>query len=107
MRYPVYWTQFAIEKLDQVYFYYADKVSTQLAQRIVDELIEKSLLLEEFPQTGQIEPLLLDRKEKFRYLIYKSYKLIYWINEQKERIEIINLFDCRQNPNQLMNQMKE
>jgi hypothetical protein len=50
------------------------------------------------PLMGQKEILLEGRVQEFRYLVYKNYKIIYWVNTLKQRIEIINLFDCRQNP---------
>lgn len=45
---------------------------------------------------GQVEELLVHRNQKFHYLVYKNYKVIYWINEAKNQIEIMNVFDCRQ-----------
>jgi len=73
---------------------------------MINEIIDKSISLEVAPRIGQIETLLSKREEQFRYLIHKNYKLIYWINDQQERIEIVNLFDSRQNPKELVNQMK-
>jgi toxin ParE1/3/4 len=102
----VYWTRFAEEKLDNIFSYYTEKAGERIAQRIINELINKSITLEDNPKIGQIEPLLVEREEHFRYLIHKNYKLIYWINEQQSKIEIINLFDCRQNPKELVNQLK-
>ena len=49
-------------------------------------------------EIGQKEELLLDRKENFRYLVFKKYKIIYWFNKDKNRIEISDVFDARQNP---------
>lgn len=54
--------------------------------------------LKKQPYTGPLEELLLDRPEKFRYLVYKNYKVIYWINETKNRIDIAHVFDTRQDP---------
>jgi len=68
---------------------------------LIDGIIEKSMELENSPLVGQIELLLADRIQEFRYLIYKKYKLIYRVNQDKKRIEIINVFDCRQNPQKL------
>jgi plasmid stabilization system protein ParE len=34
----------------------------------------------------------------FRYILYKSYKIIYWFNEDRNAIEIVDVFDSRQNP---------
>jgi hypothetical protein len=30
--------------------------------------------------------------------IYNYYKIVYWINSDFKRIEIANVFDCRQDP---------
>jgi plasmid stabilization system protein ParE len=106
VRLIVYWTRFAEEKLDNVFSYYAEKAGIRIAQRMINEIIDKSISLEVSPRIGQKESLLSKRKEQFRYLILKNYKLIYWINDQQGRIEIVNLFDCRQNPKELVNQMK-
>jgi hypothetical protein len=37
------------------------------------------------------------RKEKFGFMVYKNYKIIYWINEPENRIGIVDVFDTRQN----------
>jgi len=41
------------------------------------------------------------RYREYRSLIYKNYKIIYWINTAKNRIDIIDVFDARQNPEQI------
>lgn len=53
------------------------------------------------PRIGQEENLLKHRKQEFRYLVYKNYKVIYWINEKENRIEINDVFDTRQNPTKI------
>jgi len=37
-------------------------------------------------------------KKEFRYIVFKNYKIIYWINIKKNWIEISDVFDTRQNP---------
>lgn len=54
--------------------------------------------LEKNPKIDQIEELLKSRPQEFRYLVHTNYKIIYWINEDKQRIVIANIFDTRQNP---------
>jgi plasmid stabilization system protein ParE len=98
MELTVYWTQFAEDKLEDVFSYYIEKASEKIALRLVDGIIDKSLELEKNPLIGQKEILLSDRIQEFRYLVYKKYKIIYWVNEANQRVEIVNLFDCRQNP---------
>ena len=56
-------------------------------------------ILEKQPKIGQLEQLLKNNKESFRYLhSKKNYKLIYWINLGNNFIEIVDVFDTRQNP---------
>ncbi len=97
----VFWTQFAENKLLNVFSYYKEKAGIRIAQELVNGIVDKSLQLETNPQIGQIEPLLLDRPYEFRFLLHKNYKLIYRIDNKRNRIEIVNLFDCRQNPEKI------
>ena len=94
----VYWTQIAEDKLDDIFYYYKLKASIKVAQNLVNGIVDTTINLNKNPKIGQREILLKDRFQEFRYLIYKNYKIIYWINENKNRIEIVNVFDCRQNP---------
>ena len=94
----VYWTQIAEDKLDDIFYYYKLKASLNVVQNLVNGIVDTTIDLNKNPQIGQREILLKDRFQEFRYLIYKNYKIIYWINENKNRIEIVNVFDCRQNP---------
>jgi plasmid stabilization system protein ParE len=101
MALTVYWTQFAENKLEDIYAYYSQTASKRIASRLVDGIIHRSLDLEKNPHIGQKEILLSNRLQEFRYLVYKNYKLIYWVNLEKKRVEILNLFDCRQNPEKI------
>ncbi|SDF16516.1 hypothetical protein SAMN05421636_11442 [Pricia antarctica] len=65
---------------------------------MVDGIIDHTIGLEKQPDIGEREKLLLDRPQKFRYLVFKSYKIIYWINEPKNWIDIAHVFDTRQDP---------
>jgi len=101
MALTVYWTQFAENKLEDVFTYYSQTASLFIASRLIDGIITRSLELEKNPFIGQKEIRLSDRLQEFRYLVYKNYKLIYWVNLEKKRIEILNLFDCRQDPEKI------
>jgi len=94
----VYWTQYAENKLDDIFGHYKTKASISVARKLVNGIVDKTRGLNKNPYIGQREELLVDRPQDFRYLVFKSYKIIYWINESKNRIEIANVFDCRQNP---------
>ncbi len=102
MELTVYWSEFAEGKLEDLFSYYCEKASVKLAQKLVNEIIDRSLELAKTPLIGQREILLQNRPQEFRYLVYKNYKIIYWVNNLHQRIEIINLFDCRQNPQKII-----
>jgi len=94
----VYWTEFAEKELEKIFDYYYEKVSYNFAKKITNGIYKEALKLEKQPEIGQIEDLLKGRKKRFRYLVFKNYKLIYWINNFESRIEIYDVFDTRQNP---------
>jgi len=97
----VYWTRFAENKLDDIFNYYETTSNESIARRLVNGIIDKTIGIEKNPFIGQKELLLEKYNQKFRYLVYKNYKIIYWINSDKRRIEIANVFDTRQNPNKM------
>jgi plasmid stabilization system protein ParE len=99
MELTVYWTAFAKNKLDEIYEYCKFKSkSVKVAKKLVNAIIDYTIGLEKQPYIGQREELLLDRPQTFRYLVFKSYKIIYWINELKNRIEIAHIFHTSQDP---------
>lgn len=99
MELTVFWTEFAKDKLDEIFEYYKRKSkSVKVARKLVDSIIDQTIGLEKQPYIGQKEEHLSDRPQNFRYLVFKSYKIIYWINESKNRIDIAHVFDTRQDP---------
>lgn len=102
MRFNVFWTRFAELKLDDIFNFYKSSANKLIALKIINRIIDKSLLLENFPLCGQKEDLLNSSSKDFRYLVSKNFKIIYWINHNKQRIEIVNVFDARQNPKNIL-----
>lgn len=98
MAIKIFWTDFSKEQLRDIFDYYKLKAGVQVAQNLVTGIVKKTNVLKLQKEAGQKEELLLTRKENFRYIIHKNYKIIYWFNEEKDRIEISDVFDTRQNP---------
>ena len=94
----VHWTDFAKSELRNIFNYHQEKVSLKIARQIIKQIVEKTKELSIFPEIGANEELLKDRPQNFRYLISTNYKIIYWLNIVNNRIEIVDLFDTRQNP---------
>lgn len=92
----VFWTDIALERLEYIFDYYKNKASDKVAKELVKRIVDKTILLETQPNIGQVEELLQDRKNKYRYLVEGNYKIIYWV--EKPFVKIATVFDCRQNP---------
>lgn len=92
------WTEFAVQQSKNIFDYYQKKAGERIARKILNGIADSTLLLSDQPKIGQIEELLKDRPQQFRYILYTNYKLIYWSNKDKEIIEIVDVFDTRQNP---------
>jgi plasmid stabilization system protein ParE len=98
MELKIYWTEFSEKELVKIFKYYNKKANYQIAKKLVDGIYNETLKLRNQPEIGQIEELLQSREQDFRYLVFKNYKIIYWINKDKKWIEINDVFDTRQNP---------
>ncbi len=98
MRLEVFWTQFAEDKLTDIFEYHSYKAGVKVAQNLVSQIIEESLKLSRNPSIGQKEELLIGRLQEYRYLVVKSYKIIYWVDDLNQMILVANVFDTRQNP---------
>lgn len=106
MALKIYWTDFAKKELKKIFNFYKDEASIRVASKLTTEIVLEVLKLEEQSNIGRIEELLKHRGQSFRYLVYKNYKIIYWTNKNKSRIEIIDIFDTRQNPIKISRSIK-
>ncbi len=101
MAVEIYWLDMAVDRLHDIYSYYALKAGERIAKKLVNGIVDATLLLGDQPKVGQLEETLEDRPEGFRYLVHKNHKIIYWINEDYKRVEIAHVFDTRQNPSKI------
>ncbi|MCD4793036.1 MAG: type II toxin-antitoxin system RelE/ParE family toxin [Bacteroidales bacterium] len=65
----IYWTRFAENKLDDIFDYYKTKAGISVALKLINGIIDKTILLNKHTNIGQKEELLADRTQNFRYLI--------------------------------------
>ena len=92
----IYWTDFAKIEVKSIYIFLKREVNLEIAKKVTDEITQETKVLINLPYLGQIEEALRDRTKEFRHLICGNYKIIYWINLDKNQIEIWDVFDCRQ-----------
>ena len=98
-RYPIFWTDFAEEKLDEIFSYYLEKANYKTAKSLILGIVKSTKFLESQPFLGQKEPHLLYRPEGIRYVLQGNYKILYSVFE--ERIMILDVFDTRMNPTKM------
>lgn len=106
MELSLFWTEFAKSELEKIFQYYKKRASAAIAKKLIIAIYNKTLDLQNQPQKGQIEELLIGRNQEFRYLVCKNYKIIYWVNEAKQQVEIFDVFDTRQNPRKIKRSKK-
>ena len=98
MELEVYWTDFSKKELKNIFDYYKENASLNVAKALVIGITKEAAKLKKQPKIGQEEELLDKDSRDFHYLIYKSYKIIYLVNLKENRIEVFDVFDTRQNP---------
>ena len=99
--FKVLWTDFAINQLKDIFDYHLVKASPNIAQRLVQKIIDATIILEKNPKAGRKEDLLTSRPQDFRFLIIKNYKIIYWIDYKFNIVNVSTIFDTRQNPDKI------
>lgn len=81
------WSPQALRDLENIAEYYA-KEFPQYSERLTEEIFKKTRLLEQFPQLGRVVPEL--QIDSIREIIYRSYRIIYWVEE--DNVEILTIF---------------
>jgi plasmid stabilization system protein ParE len=70
--FKILWTDFAINQLKDINDYHLIIASPNIAQRLVQKIIDATTILENNPKSGRKEELLKDRHQEFRFLIVKN-----------------------------------
>jgi len=99
MEIVVIWSDSAIEELKDIYNHYYFKAGKKVADKLVNDIVDQSIVLEKTPRIGQIEDMLSPLLKEIRYLVQGNYKIVYLIDENMATIATV--FDCRQNPRKL------
>lgn len=93
------WKKQAESQLRKNVAYCTKKFGKFIALHFIDIIEHQVNLLASHPHLGAIEPLLKDRQRSYRSLVvHKHFKLVYYIDEKKETLYIIALWDTRREP---------
>ena len=66
-----------------------------IAQKLIQKIIDATIILENNPKTGRKEDLFTKRSTEFQFLRVKNYKIIYWIDYEFNVINISMVIDTR------------
>jgi plasmid stabilization system protein ParE len=95
------WSKKSKKRMHEIRVYYETK-SLKVSKEILTDITDSAKALTKFPQMAQIEPLLSDLPISFRSLVVRGiYKIIYYVDERKEVINIVTVWDCRQDDKKL------
>ena len=98
MELKIYWTNFAKSELQSIFLYHKLNANATVAKKLVSDIVKESQKLSKQPEIGQDEELLKEFNLGYKYLIFKNYKLVYLVDRNRNRVEIHDVFDTRQNP---------
>ena len=95
------WRPEANKALYGIYRFYAEK-NRKVAEQIVSDITQAVDKLSHFPKMAPVEDMLAGLADEFRSMVvYRLFKVVYFINEPANEIVIVTIFDCRQNPAKL------
>lgn len=101
----IIWSKNASNTLELVHKKYSQIVGISNSQLFIENLVEKINHLKLNPYIGKS---IYYNKNNFHYLIHSHYKIIYQIRQIKniKKVFILLIFDTRQNPDKLIEQLK-
>lgn len=96
----IHWSRRAEQSYGKIIDYIAAQFGKPRARKFVKDVYSEVEKLPANPGLGQVEPLLEGARYEFRRLVIKDLtKVVYRITER--RIEIVDVWDVRQDPKEL------
>ena len=93
MNFRVLYTDTAKQDLREIAIYIAEQSKEkETAKRFVNELREKTKVLETFPESGAVPNDRVLKIQGYRFLVHKDYLIFYHYNEQKKTSYILSIF---------------
>jgi toxin ParE1/3/4 len=98
----IIWSVSAKEDVHEIYTYYKVTASLLIAKSIKAKIFSKTSLLIKHKEMGRIEENKNVVNKGYRFLVSGNYKIVYRVIDENN-ILIASVFDCRQNPDKMMN----
>lgn len=99
MQVQVVWQKKAIHELDSATNKGRSMFGERVAARFFYEIKAHDSLLETNPYLGQRMPQMDTPRRQFRSLVvHEHYRLIYYVDEKKQLLYVVSLWDTRRDP---------
>jgi plasmid stabilization system protein ParE len=98
----IYWEDEASNDLEKIQEFLEIHFGKNFANKVIDKIFTKTELLENFTEMGTIQQSIQDKGLSIRYLVESNYKILYQINASKGLVEILAIFDTRQDPSKML-----
>lgn len=96
-KYEIIFTTIAKDELLEIYEYINDNLKSKIsANRLMEEVENKIFRLSIFPYSCE-EKITKPRNTIYRKLQVKNYVLLYKINEENKRVDIVHIYYSRRN----------
>jgi plasmid stabilization system protein ParE len=93
MVYELHWLRRASNELDDIYQFYKEFASEQVAKRRIGKIIHSADLLQTMPYLGRKDED-FTHIQPYRYLVVLTYKVYYFVED--DGVYIASIWDCRQ-----------
>lgn len=91
----------ARKQLEMIYNYCHKKWNISVADNSIEKIGHILNLLTQHPHLGHPDPDISNRYANLRSIVEGHHKIIYFVDEEKQCIVVVNIFDTRQNPDKL------
>ena len=98
----IIWSVSAKEDVHEIYTYHKVVTNLLIAKSIKAKIFSETRLLIKHKGMGRIEENKNVVNRGYRFLVSGNYKIVYRVIDEKS-ILIAAVFDCRQNPDKMMN----
>ncbi len=104
----VKWSKQAGRELDIILVYTKERFGEKIAVQFFERVKKHTHRLSQNPYLGFSEPLLKERHQNYRSLIFhKHFKIVYFIDYDKDTIFIADIWDTRREPVNLAKRIKK
>lgn len=106
MSFQVKYTDTAKEDLRNIATYIAEQSKDKtIAISFVNELREKTKILESFPESGAIPDDRIMKNSDYRFLIHKEYLIFYYYNSKDHTSYILSIFNAKRDYSRVMRRL--